>query len=261
MELGLEGKLALVTGASAGLGAAAALELASEGAVVTINSRNQETLQETAEAIEAATGSKVSLLVGDLSSASALRTVCEKAVRGKFDILVCNSGGPPPGQFTDHDFKRFEEAARLVLDPAIRLTHAVIDGMIKRKFGRLIYITSIGVLQPVDSLILSNTYRAAVTGFCKTVSNNYARFGITANCVCPGYTETERLTELAAKLAEAEGLTPEDIFARFAEGTAVKRIGQPEELAALITFLCSDRAAYITGCSLPVDGGANRALV
>ncbi|MBU0984473.1 MAG: SDR family oxidoreductase, partial [candidate division Zixibacteria bacterium] len=152
-------------------------------------------------------------------------------------------------------------AGRLVLDSAIGLTRAVLPGMIERSWGRLIYITSIGVLQPVDTLILSNTYRAGVTGFCKTVSNNYAKYGITANCVCPGYTATERLQNLAGNLARDSGRTKDQVFADIAAQIPTGRVGQPEELAALIAFLAGERAAYITGTSVAVDGGAHRGLL
>ena len=261
MELELKGKRAFVGGASAGLGAAAAMELVAEGAEVTICSRSQENLRETADTILAATGRKPSILAADLSQSSDLDGLCKEFERLNIDILVSNGGGPPAGQFCDLKPEAWDHAADLLLRPAVRLTRAVIGGMVERKFGRLIYITSIAVLQPVDNLILSNTYRAGVTAFCKTVSNTHARYGITANCVCPGYTATERLTALAEQMAKAENTTVEAIMERFAASTSAKRVGRPEELAALIAFLASDKAAYITGCSIPVDGGANKALV
>jgi len=261
MDLELKGKRTLVTGASAGLGAAAANALAAEGAEVIINSRSEERLIATAESIHAATGVRPQILAGDLSHESDLDMICEYASEAGLDILVSNTGGPPPGKLLDLGRKTWDNAFDLLLRPAVRLTRSVIEGMIERKYGRLIYITSVAVLQPVDDLMLSNTYRAGVTGFCKTVSNNHARFGITANCVCPGYTATKRLKDLAKKRAEAEGKSVDNVLAAFASLSPAGRLGRPEELASLIAFLASKRAAYITGCSIPVDGGANKALI
>ena len=259
MELGLKGKKALVTGASAGLGAAAALALAQEGAEVTINGRNLERLQKTGESIFTATGLMPKLAVGDVSRSADVERIVREV--GQVDILVSNAGGPPPGDFVDHPKERWLEAADLVLHFAINLTRAVIEGMKERGWGRLIYSTSVGVLQPIDNLILSNTFRAGVTAFCKTISNNYARFGITANCVCPGYTATERLRDLARKGAETSGKTADEIMSGFAASNPTGRVGKPEETAALIAFLASEKAAYITGTSIPVDGGLVKALI
>jgi len=259
MELGLKGKKALVTGASAGLGAAAALALIEEGAEVTINSRNPERLQKTRERIYTATGLKPKLAVGDVSRSGDVERIVQEV--GAIDILVSNAGGPPPGDFVDHPGERWLEAADLILYSAINLTRGFIDGMKERGWGRLIYLTSVGVLQPIDSLILSNTFRAGVTAFCKTISNNYARYGITANCVCPGYTATERLWSLAHKLAEGTDKKPQEIMDGFATSNPSGRVGKPEEPAALIAFLASERAAYITGASIPVDGGLVKALI
>ncbi len=262
MDLGLKGKKALVTGASAGLGFAAAKALAGEGAVVIINSRSEERLNKAAGEIEQATGNRPDTLVGDLSTDDGLQKVARKVkALEHLDILVSNTGGPPPGKFLDLDARAWHDAGRLLLESAVRLTNLVLPGMIERKWGRLIYITSIAVLQPIDDLILSNTYRAGVTAFCKTVSNNYASEGITANCVCPGYTGTERLRDLAAKRAETSGKTADQVMADFGATVPAGRVGRPEELAALITFLAGERAGYITGSSIAVDGGANRAIV
>ncbi|MEW6412362.1 MAG: SDR family oxidoreductase [Candidatus Zixiibacteriota bacterium] len=259
MELGLKGKKALVTGASAGLGAAAAMALAMEGVQLYINSRDINKLQKAADRITERTGITPVMCVGDVSRAADIEKLESRI--GHVDILVSNAGGPPPGQFTDLPAESWQEGLDLVLFSAINLTRMVIDGMIKQKWGRLIYLTSVGVLQPIDDLILSNTYRAGVTGFCKTISNNYAKYGITANCVCPGYTATERLANLAAKKSEETGKPVEEIVKGFAANIPAGRIGKPEELAALITFLASDKAAFITGTSIPVDGGMFKSLI
>jgi 3-oxoacyl-[acyl-carrier protein] reductase len=259
MDLGLKGKRSLVTGASAGLGEAAATALAAEGVELVINSRSEQRLKAAADRIRKATGVTPIIAVGDLSIPSERNAVIKAA--GDIDILVSNTGGPPPGAFLDHDPVRFEEAGRLLLDSAVNLTRAFLPGMMNRRWGRLIYITSVAVLQPVDTLILSNTYRAGVTGFCKTISNTYGHYGITANCVCPGYTATERLNELAESLASKSGATPQQVMDGFASSTAAKRVGRPDELAALIAFLAGERAAYITGASIPVDGGSHKGLL
>ncbi len=259
MDLGLKGKRALVTGSSAGLGEAAALALAQEGVEVTINGRDRERLTKAGERIHQATGVKPKLAVGNVSVSADIQRIVEET--GDIDILVSNSGGPPPGEFVDHSGERWLEAADLVLFSAVNLTRAVIEGMQKRRWGRLIYITSVGVLQPIDNLILSNTFRAGVTAFCKTISNNYAQYGITANCVCPGYTATERLWDLAESVAKSTGKTSKEIMDGIAASIPAGRVGQPNELAALITFLASDKAAYITGASIPVDGGLVKALI
>ena len=265
MDLGFKNKKALVTGASTGLGAAVALELALEGASVIINSRSAERLEKAADKIEKAAGVRPETIVADVATEEGLgavrEVVCRENKKGSVDILFSNTGGPPAGQFLDLPEKAWIESADLLLNSAVKLTRMVLDGMIERRWGRLIYLTSISVLQPVDDLLLSNTYRAAVTAFCKTVSNNYGRFGITANCVCPGFTATERLKNLAQKWADDADKTVDDILRGFGESAAAKRIGQPDELAALVAFLAGERAAFITGSSIAVDGGANRALI
>ncbi len=265
MDTGLKGKRVLVTGASSGLGAAAALALAAEGVELVINSRDRTKLEATAGKIEAATGVKPGLAVGDLADQServkVILAVREQVRDGNLDVLVSNTGGPPPGAFLDHSAEVWSDAGKLLLDSAVGLTRAFLPGMLEQSWGRLIYITSIAVLQPVDYLILSNAYRAAVTAFCKTVSNTYASGGITANCVCPGYTATERLVNLAGSRAEESGSTAEEVLKEMAAEIPAGRIGKPEELAALIVFLASDNAAYITGTSTPVDGGLHKGLL
>ena len=259
MELGLKGKKALVTGASSGLGKAAAATLVAEGALVTINSRDRNRLEKAAGEIESVTGVAPAIAVGDISKTEDVISVVKAT--GQVDILVSNTGGPPPGPFLEHDEQQWRNSAELILYSAINLTRLVIEGMKERQWGRLIYMTSVAVLQPIDDLILSNTFRAGLTAFCKTISNTYAKYGITANTVCPGYTATERLWELAEKRAQQSGKTPQQVMEDFGKATPMGRVGKPEELAALIAFLAGDKAAYITGVSIPVDGGLVKALV
>ena len=265
MDLGLKGKRALVTGASAGLGFACAEVLAAEGVELVINSRDPQRLEAAAGRIETGTGCKIGLAPGDLSVPGDRLNVIN-AARGQLrdgivDILVSNTGGPPPGLFLDHSGDAWTRAGHLLLDSAVGLTRALLPAMIEQKWGRLIYVTSVAVLQPVNDLILSNSYRAAVTGFCKTLSNTYASDGITANTVCPGYTATERLSSLMESRAEAAGVSLEEMKEQFAAEVPVARLGRPEELAALVAFLASDKAAYISGTSIGVDGGLHRGLL
>lgn len=265
MDLGLRGKGALVTGASSGLGAACALALASEGADVVINSRNRERLYACSEMIFKACGKRVGITVGDLTQPSELSRVYSEALpaipSGRIDILVSNTGGPAAGLFLDLPKEKWEESYNLILKSAVELTRAVLPGMIERKWGRLIYITSVAVFQPIDDLLFSNVFRAGLTGFCKTISNTYAKYGITANTVCPGNTATERLKELAVSRAEKLGMTEDEILANFAKLAPAGRIGQPEELAALVAFLAGEKAGYISGSSIAVDGGAHMGLI
>jgi 3-oxoacyl-[acyl-carrier protein] reductase len=265
MDLKLTGKGALVTGASSGLGLATAMALSAEGADVVLNSRNLDRLRAAADKIEKATGRRPGVACADLSQPTDIPILADLARKAlpshNIDILVSNTGGPKAGLFLEHGQEAWPEVADQLLHSAIYLTRAVLPSMVERKFGRLIYITSIAALQPIDDLILSNTYRAGLTGFCKTVSNTYAKFGITANTVCPGYTATERLTDLAESRAKKSGQSAEDVLNGFGALCPAGRVGKPEELAALITFLASEQAAYITGASIPVDGGSRRSLI
>ncbi len=259
MDLKLKTKKALVTGASFGLGKAAALVLAQEGCSLYLNSRSLANLTKTAKEIKEKTGITPHLIDADISTQDGIDRVA--SIISGVDILVSNAGGPPSGKFMSHNDETWDDAESLVLSSARKLTSLVLNNMIEQNYGRFIYITSIGVLQPVDDLILSNTYRAAVTGMCKTISNTYAKHGITANCVCPGFTATERLTNLAKSRAEESGKTEEEIIELFTSQIPAGRIGNPEELASLITFLASEKASYITGSSIPVDGGYVKSLL
>lgn len=259
MDLNLKGKKALVTGASSGLGFEAALALSKEGADTFICSRSLEKLETAQSKINEQTGKEVQVIAADVATDEGRNEIFNKV--NEVDILVSNAGGPPPGQFHTHEETKWDDAYNLVLKSAERLSYHYIQNMIEKRWGRLVYITSVGVLQPVNDLILSNSFRAAVTGMCKTISNNYAKYGITANCVCPGYTATDRLKNLAKSRASELGITEEEVINQFSSIIPAGRVGKPDELANLIVFLASDKAAYITGTSIPVDGGANKSLI
>jgi len=276
MKLGLEGRRALVCGSSSGLGRAIATELLAEGARVVICSRSPERLEaaradmvrEVTSAQEGdaeAFGSPEARLhaaVADLST-SAGRVGAVEAAREAFggvDILVTNTGGPPSGPHDAHDLATWRAAYEGLLESVVELTGLVLPDMKAQGWGRIVNVTSISVKQPVEGLIISNTLRAGVTGFARTVANEVAAQGITVNNVLPGYTRTERLGELAAAGAARSGKSEEEIFAAWEAQTPAGRLGEPRELAALATFLCSERAAFITGQSVAVDGGWVRSL-
>lgn len=263
MDLGLEGKVALVAAASRGLGRAVAHELAREGATVVMCARGREALERTRDEIAEATNAEVHAVVADVSIREQIATVTNETLTrfGQVDVLVTNAGGPPAGPFEAHDWDVWERAVNLTLRSAVELTRAVLPGMRARKWGRVINVTSIAVKQPVDNLMLSNSVRSAVTGFARTLANEVAPDGVTVNNVLPGYTRTERVEELADANAKKEGLGRGDILARFEREIPMKRLGEPVEFAAMVAFLASQRASYITGQSIVVDGGWIRSLL
>lgn len=263
MDLGLSNKVALVAAASRGLGRAVAEELAAEGASLIICSRRPETIERVADEIKNAAGVEVLGVAADVSNSDEVARLVQSAIErfGRIDILVTNAGGPPAGQFESFTLEQWEDATRLLLHSAVELARHVLPGMKERHWGRILNITSIAVKQPVDSLILSNSLRAAVTGFARTLANEVASFGVTVNNIMPGYTRTERVEELARMMSEKQGITPAEFVARWEKEIPMRRIGEPREFAALAAFLVSERASYITGTSIPVDGGWIKALM
>jgi 3-oxoacyl-[acyl-carrier protein] reductase len=263
MELGLEGKTALVAASSRGLGRAVADELAREGANLLICARTVAPLEEAGQWIHDATGAEVVAVPADLSNPEDIDRLMETAESDfdGIDILVTNTGGPPPGPFESHTAEAWSAAVEQNLNSVLNLTRGVLPGMKKAGWGRIINITSVAVKQPIDGLILSNAVRAAVTGFARTLANELAPLGITVNNVMPGFTRTERLDGLAESISESQGITVEEAFARWEAQSPMGRIGEPKEFAALVAFLASERASYITGTSIPVDGGFIQALI
>jgi 3-oxoacyl-[acyl-carrier protein] reductase len=263
MDFQLKGKIALVAAASKGLGRAVAEELAAEGASLVICARGDEALQQTRAAMEATYGVPVLAVAADLSTVAGVAQVTSAAFErfGLVDILVTNTGGPPAGTFEQHSPEAWQAATNLLLTSVVELTRAVLPGMKERGWGRILNITSIAVKQPVAGLLLSNSLRAAVTGMARTLATEVAPFGITVNNILPGYTRTDRVEHLAQATAERESISPDEATARWTREIPMQRLGEPAEFAALAAFLCSARASYITGTSIPVDGGWIKALL
>lgn len=263
MDLGLKDKVALIAAGSRGLGRAVAEEVAAEGASLVLCARDPHTLAETAAAIAEACGTHVLAVPADVTSVSDITRVVEAGNDrfGRIDILVTNAGGPPAGTFDQLTREQWEEATRLTLFSAIELARQVLPGMKERRWGRILNITSIAVKQPVESLMLSNSLRAGLTGFARTLANEVAALGITVNNILPGYTRTERLEELAHMMAEKQGISTTEFNAKWEAEIPMGRLGEPREFAALAAFLVSERASYITGTSIQVDGGWIRSLL
>lgn len=263
MDLGLKDKVALVAAASRGLGRAVAEELAAEGAALILCARDQTTLTETAAAIADSTGAHVLAVPADVTQVDQVtRVVDSGAARfGRIDILVTNAGGPPAGRFDQLTREQWQEATQLTLYSAIELTRQVLPGMRQRRWGRILNITSIAVKQPVENLMLSNSLRAGLTGFARTLANEVAADGVTVNNILPGYTRTERLEDLARMMADKQGISSAEFRAKWEQEIPMGRLGEPREFAALAAFLVSERASYITGTSIQIDGGWIRSLL
>jgi 3-oxoacyl-[acyl-carrier protein] reductase len=263
VDLGLTGRVALVTGSSRGLGLAVAEELAAEGCDVVLAARSADVLSEEAARIERETGRRALAVPTDLASQESVQGLLDSALGefGTVDVLVTNAGGPPVGTFQEHAPQAWTDAVKLTLGSVLDLTRGVLPGMKDRAWGRIINITSIAVKQPVDGLILSNSIRAAVTGFARTLANEVAPFGITVNNALPGYTWTQRVRELAATAAAAGGVSPAEVVKGWEATIPVGRLAEPPEFAALVAFLASERASYITGASVAVDGGCVKSLL
>ena len=262
MDLGLKGRVAFVAAASRGLGLAIAEALAAEGATVACCARS-DTITQVADDLAARYGVRTLGIVADISDPAAVDRAIALCIEtlGRIDILVTNAGGPPPGPFESHTPDAWQKAVDLNLHSVVNLVRGALPGMKERRWGRILNVTSIAVKQPVDSLILSNSVRAAVTGFARTLANEVASFNITVNNLMPGYTKTERLVQLGDSNAKAKGISREAAFAAWEQQIPMGRLGEPREFAALAAFLASEQASYITAQSIAVDGGWIRALL
>ena len=248
MNLGLTGKIAFIAASSDGLGKSVAMELANEGATVIICGRNKDKLEITRKEVAEVNNGEVLAVSGDLSVEKDIQNMVSTTLTrfGKVDILVTNTGGPPAGKFEDLPAEYWDQAYQNLLVSATRLIRGFLPGMKQQSWGRIISITSQAVKQPVDNLILSNSIRASVVGLMKTLASELGPYNITVNNVMPGYTQTTRLHNLI--------LSNPDV-AQAVEEIPLGRFGEPKEFAAAVTFLASERASYITGVSLAVDGG------
>lgn len=257
MVMRLQGKVAVVTAASKGLGKGIALRFAQEGAKLVIASRNEESIEKAAEEIRQATGSEVAAVVVDVSNKldidKLIKTV--KSTYGTVDILVNNAGGPPAGTFLDFDDDAWQKAFELNLMSVVRITRGLLPMMMDKKSGRIINITSAGVKQPIPNLILSNSIRAAVNGLNKTLSQELAPYGILVNNLAPGRINTDRIQELDQVAANKSGSTPEAARESWTKQIPLERYGEVEEFANVALFLASEESSYITGQIYVVDGG------
>ncbi|HET9370020.1 MAG TPA: SDR family oxidoreductase [Vicinamibacterales bacterium] len=262
MDLGISGRVAIVAAGSKGLGRAVAQELAANGAAVTICARGPEAIDATCEEIRAA-GGRAHGVAADVSLTADIARVVDETRRtfGDVDILVTNSGGPKPGPFDSLTPEDWDAATRVLLSSAVAFTRAVLPGMRARRWGRIVNITSIAAKQPVDGLMLSNSLRAAVTAFGRTLANEVAADGVTVNNLMPGYTRTDRVIELSEHRARTEGTTTDEIYGRWESEIPMRRLGEPREFAAMAAFLASERASYVTGQTIAVDGGWIKALL
>jgi 3-oxoacyl-[acyl-carrier protein] reductase len=263
MEYGLKNKVALVTASSKGLGKAIAWGLAQEGAKLVICARNKKMLEKAADDIFIGTGVSVFPLAVDLAVGDQITWLVEETLDlfGKIDILVTNAGGPVPGDLDDLSEADWMNAIQLTLMSAVRLTRAVLPGMSKQKWGRIIYMTSVTAKQPMKNLLLSNVLRPAVVGLMKSVSGEVAQKNILANAVCPGYFMTDRVKELLESKAKKQKTTYQKVLKASVGEIPIGRMGKPEELANLVCFLASERSKYITGSLFQADGGYIKGLM
>ena len=262
MDLGLKGRGVIVAASSQGIGKATAELFAREGAQVAMCARTEKTLRQTADQIRSETGAEVYAEALDVTDAAAVQRFVEQVAKhfGRIDVCVTNAGGPPAKNFLSVSQDEWRKAIDQNFLSVVHLSKAVIPYMQRHRWGRIITITSVSVKLPIQDLILSNAVRTAVVGLVKSLSNEFGKDGILVNNVGPGYTTTDRLQELAGTRALAAGVTKEKIYEQWASDTPVKRLAEPREVADVIVWLASERASYITGQTVLVDGGIYHGL-
>lgn len=262
MDLGIQNKVAIVCASSHGLGKAAALGLAKEKAKVVVFARHKKDLDETAHEIATITNSEVLPIIADVTKVEDIPRVVQTAVDkfGTVHILINNAGGPPVANFADLTDESWINGVNLTLMSTIRMTREVIPHMLKNKWGRIVNITSLTAKQPINDLIISSTLRPGILGLAKILSNQYSKYGILVNNVCPGHYLTKRQEEIIKKRSTERNITPEEYIKQHSSEIPIGRFGKPEELANMIVFLCSEKASYVTGSTISVDGGLVKGL-
>jgi 3-oxoacyl-[acyl-carrier protein] reductase len=265
MELGLRGRVAIVCAASQGLGKAVAAGFVREGAHVVICSRDSRRLAAAAKEIRsiAADGVRVLDVAADLTKPQHIKRLFRTALRtfGRIDVLVTNAGGPPVAAFPDIDDRTWQRGIELNLMSTIRCIREALPVMQKQRWGRIVNITSVAAKQPIDDLVISSTVRPGILGLSKVLANQYTREGILVNSVAPGFILTDRQKEIGAVRAKALGITPAEYVEQMGKGIPAGRLGTPEELAGVIVFLSSERASYISGTTVNVDGGLMKGII
>ncbi|HLJ88450.1 MAG TPA: SDR family oxidoreductase [Candidatus Angelobacter sp.] len=262
MDLGLKGRGVIVAGGSQGIGRATAEQFAREGAQVALCARTEEPLREAAEQISKETGAEVYAEPVDVTDASAVQHFVEQVTKrfGRVDVCVPNAAGPAAKNFLSISTDEWRKAMEMNFLSVVHLAKAVIPFMQRRRWGRIITITSVAVKQPIAELIMSNSVRAGVVGLVKSLSNEFGKDGILVNNVAPGFTATDRLKELAQVRALAAGTSVEEIYGKWAAEIPVKRVAEPREVADVIVWLASERASYVTGQTVLADGGTYQGL-
>jgi len=262
MDLGLAGRVALVCGSTQGLGRAVAQILAREGARVAVNGRHADAATRAADQLTAETGQRVAPFAADVGVPAQAAGLVERVHHelGRLDVLFCNAGGPPAAPFNNQSAEAFQQAVELNLLSVVHLCRAAVPLMRTLRWGRIVCLASVAAKQPLPGLILSTTARAGVLGFAKALADEVATDGITVNVVCPGFIATERIAELTETRAKREQRASQDVMRELVASIPMARMGRTEELAAAVAFLASERASYITGAVLQVDGGLTRSI-
>lgn len=262
MDLGLQNRTAVVLASSAGIGRACGAALAAEGANVALSGRDATRPEAAVAELRAGAGDRVFGETLDVTDGEALvaHLLRVREHFGAVDILVTNAGGPPPGPAADMTLEALDHAYQLTLKSAVRAISTVLPWMRERQWGRIIAVTSSSVREPIPGLVLSNIMRPGLTGYLKTLATEVAGDGVLVNSVCTGAFETDRMRSRCQKRAEATGKSLEDVIREAGEKVPLGRVGQPEEFGALVAFLASEQASFLTGAAIPLDGGAGHSI-